>query len=92
MQRYNAEVRIIDAPPDLRVGMSANIHIAYKELSDVVAVPVSAIEYRDGSAWVKRQQGERVVATEVTLGDVGLELVEVTAGLQAGERIAVGAQ
>jgi len=92
VQRYNAELRIVDAPSELRVGMSANVHIVYKELSDVVAVPVNAIEYRDGSAWVDRQQGEHVVPTKVTLGDVGLKLVQVTAGLQVGEQIVTGTQ
>ncbi|MDH3714043.1 MAG: efflux RND transporter periplasmic adaptor subunit [Gammaproteobacteria bacterium] len=92
VQRYNAEVRISDPSPDLRVGMSANIQIAYKDLHDVIAVPVSAIEYRDGDAWVQRQESGRAVPTKVTLGDVGLELVEVTAGLSAGDRIVIGAQ
>jgi RND family efflux transporter MFP subunit len=92
VQRYNAEVRISDPSPDLRVGMSANIQIAYKDLRDVIAVPVSAIEYRDGHAWVQRRETERVVPAKVTLGDVGLNLVAVTAGLNEGDRIVIGAR
>ncbi len=92
VQRYYAEVRIHDPSPDLRVGMSANIRITYRTLDDVLAVPVSAIEYRDGHAWVQLQDGERRVPTRVTLGAVGTQLVEVESGLSAGERISVRAQ
>ena len=92
VQRYNAEVRISDPATDVRVGMSANIQIAYRELRDVIAVPVSAVEYRDGDAWVQRQEAEGAVPTKVTLGAVGLEVVEVTNGLNVGDHIVVGAR
>lgn len=92
VQRYNAELRITDATTDIRVGMSANIHIDYRELRDVIAVPISAIEYRDGAAWVQRHLADSTVPTKVTLGAVGLDFVEVRQGLNVGDRIVVNAR
>ena len=64
----------------------------FRRFSVVVRGSELAIEYRDGHAWVQRQLGERVAPSKVTLGAVGIELVEVTAGLNAGDTIVVQAQ
>ncbi|MCY1139723.1 efflux RND transporter periplasmic adaptor subunit [Actinoplanes sp. Pm04-4] len=77
-----------DAPTP-RPGMSAVIRLQVREADDAVTVPASAIINVDGRDTVWAVQGDRYERVPVTLGVQGEDVVQVTGGLDAGQRIAV---
>ena len=77
------------AAPPPRPGMSAVVDLQVREADDVVAVPVAAVVRDGASDVVFVVERGRAVRREVTLGAQGEELVEVSAGLEPGQRIVV---
>ncbi|WP_308120922.1 efflux RND transporter periplasmic adaptor subunit [Paractinoplanes bogorensis] len=75
--------------PTPRPGMSAVVRLQVREADDAVTVPASAIINVDGKDTVWAVQGERYERVPVTLGVQGEDVVQVTDGLNAGQRIAV---
>ena len=78
------------AAPTPRPGMSAVIRLHVRQATDAVTVPASAIVSVDGrdTVWaIRAGKAERV---PVTLGVQGEDVVQVTAGVDAGQRIVVG--
>jgi multidrug efflux pump subunit AcrA (membrane-fusion protein) len=52
-------------------------------------VPASALVSRGGASYLYLLKGDRVVETRVTLGGKVGELQEITAGVKAGDKIAI---
>jgi HlyD family secretion protein len=75
--------------PTPRPGMSAVVRLQVRQATDALTVPASAIVNADGrdTVWVVR--GGRFQRVPVTLGVQGEEVVQVTAGVDAGQRIVV---
>jgi multidrug efflux pump subunit AcrA (membrane-fusion protein) len=78
------------AAPTPRPGMSAVVHLRVREAVDALTVPVAAVfSSADGdSVWVVREG--RAVRTTVTVGVRGEDVVEISDGLQVGQRVVVG--
>ncbi|GAA0503681.1 hypothetical protein Ade02nite_35580 [Paractinoplanes deccanensis] len=75
--------------PTPRPGMSAVVRLEVREATDAVTVPASAIISVDGQDTVWAVRGDRYERVPVTLGVQGEDVVQVTEGLDAGQRIAV---
>jgi multidrug efflux pump subunit AcrA (membrane-fusion protein) len=77
------------AAPAPRPGMSAVAHLAVRAAKDAVAVPAAAVFNAGGkdTVWVVRDG--RAARIPVTVGVSGQDLVQVTAGVQTGDRIVV---
>jgi len=75
--------------PSPRPGMSAVIRLQVREADDAVTVPASAIINVDGRDTVWAVRGDSYERVPVTLGVQGEDVVQVTGGLDAGQRIAV---
>jgi HlyD family secretion protein len=78
------------AAPTPRPGMSAVVRLEVRQAADAVTVPASAIVNADGkdTVWAVRDGTYRQVP--VKLGVQGEDIVQVTAGLEPGQRIVVG--
>ena len=75
--------------PAPRPGMSAVVRLRVRQAADAVTVPASAVVNVDGrdTVWVVR--GGRYERVPVTLGVQGEDVVQVTSGVDAGQRIVV---
>ena len=80
---------LLDKPSQTLIpGSQVDVEIVQQQRQNVVTLPIEALQ-RTGSqpfVWVEDGQG-RAKKQPVTPGLEGLELVEVTSGLKAGERI-----
>jgi len=87
------EVMIGLARPDarLRPGMSANLEFVLAEEPDRLAVPTEAIARDATGASVQVVAGGRLTRRPVELGSANERETVILKGLQAGERVAVGA-
>lgn len=75
--------------PTPRPGMSAVAHLRVREAADAVAVPAAAVFTVDGRdvVWVVRDG--KAQRAPVTVGVPGQDLVQITEGVSAGDRIVV---
>jgi HlyD family secretion protein len=78
------------AAPTPRPGMSAVIRLHVRQATDAVTVPASAIVNAEGRDTVWAVRSGRAERVPVTLGVQGEDVVQVTAGVDAGQRIVVG--
>jgi RND family efflux transporter MFP subunit len=69
-------------PPDspLRIGMTVDVNIVFKEKQAAVVVPVDAVS----ADAVQVVNGDRVRRVSVSTGIRGAQLIEITAGVAAG--------
>ena len=80
----------IRIPGDVaRSGSVARVRLPLRALQQVVAVPATAILQDEGNAYVFRLDGDVLSRTPVTTGRHVGELVVITSGLDAGERVVV---
>ena len=71
-----------------RPGMSALVRLRVREAANAVAVPAAAVFNADGKDWVwVRSADGTAQRRQVTVGVAGRDLLEITEGLQAGEKV-----
>ncbi|WP_213453804.1 efflux RND transporter periplasmic adaptor subunit [Rhizomonospora bruguierae] len=77
------------AAPTPRPGMSAVAHLRVREAADAVTVPAAAVFSADGGDAVWAVRDGRATRVPVTVGVQGQDVVQILAGLGAGERVVV---
>jgi multidrug efflux pump subunit AcrA (membrane-fusion protein) len=73
----------------LRPGLACRLQIWLPEIRDAVAVPVTAIADRDGVPVVTVIRDEKAYETEVRLGALTNQLVQILGGVSPGDLVAV---
>ena len=87
---YTTTVKLDRPLPGLRPGMTARVEILVSEHDNVLSVPVAAIvRYDDKDHVAVKKGGDGFDWREVTLGVANDRVVEVKAGLKAGEQVIV---
>ena len=87
---FSVEVSMDSVPAGVQPGMSASISITTDEVSDVLAVPQSAIATIGEVSTVEVLQPDNTSLTaEVTLGLKGDSLTEITSGVTAGQILVI---
>lgn len=87
---YRVRLDLTAGSPTPRPGMSAVVRLQVRQASDAVTVPASAVVYADGQDTVWAVRDGRYQRVPVKLGVQGEDVVQVTSGLQTGQRIVVG--
>ena len=85
---YVVTVQIESDVPKL--GMSATATITVAQKSQVLTVPVEAVKWDGGQAYVNQMQDGQVVQKKVKIGVQGDLYAEVASGLTEGESVVVG--
>lgn len=86
---FDVEIAITDADASLlRSGMSADVEIVTREITDALLVPLTAIHTVDGRQVVTLANGE---ARPIRTGSTSGGQIEVLGGLEEGESIQLGA-
>ena len=75
--------------PAPRPGMSAVVRLQVRQATDAVTVPASAVVNTDGHDTVWAVRDGKATRVPITLGVQGEDVVQVTAGIGAGQRIVV---
>jgi membrane fusion protein (multidrug efflux system) len=73
---------------DLKPGLFATARIEQRERTPAILVPASAVQTASGTSHVYVVTGDHVEDRIVTTGQTTGDLVEITRGLKAGERVA----
>lgn len=86
-KKYIVEVKIDGQSPSLRPGFTAEAEIVIADLRNVIVVPVAAVIEQGDKYVCAVQSATAAVRRVVTLGQSDDKLVEVSAGLEEGERV-----
>lgn len=87
---YAARITIVEADPtDVRLGMTASVHVANVAGTSAIRLPLTAIVDRgnERDLWVVDPKSSRVTLRPVTLGSAQNDEVIVLTGLQGGEQV-----
>jgi HlyD family secretion protein len=84
---FTTEVALDNVPNDLRPGMTAEVEIATDRRLDVLAIPVQALAIEEGREVCYVAHDDRVERREIKVGETNQGLLEVTEGLDEGERV-----
>jgi multidrug efflux pump subunit AcrA (membrane-fusion protein) len=84
---FPLEAAVPNRDSRLKPGTFARARILSDRMDQVVAVPVSALQYRYGVNRVFLIKGDRLIAREVKTGDRLGDRMEITEGVRAGDRI-----
>jgi len=87
---YEVKMRVPNPDYRLKAGVFAEVEILARPRDDVLLVPREAIRSEDGETQVLTVQDGRAVAVAVRLGVMSPKAAEVSAGLEAGQRVIVG--
>ena len=74
---------------NIKIGMSVNCTINIEELTDVIAVPINAIQINGNRRYVVVVDGDKTEEVEVTTGLSDDNYVEIKSGLTIGETVRV---
>lgn len=87
VRTFKVRISLINPPPEIKLGMTATIHVDNFNAQRTMNIPLSAI-YQDGNSpavWVVKDNV--VTLRPVTIGNFGNGTVQVLSGLKRGECI-----
>ena len=86
-REFLVEVRVAELPPNWTVGQRAEVFVQRGLRTRVIAVPQRFLQWHNGKPGVFIAKGSKAMWRDVTLGLRGREMVEITHGLSAGDRV-----
>lgn len=86
-REFLVEVRVPKLPPNWTIGQRAEVYIETGHKADVLVVPQRFMQWREGKPGVFVAESGKAAWRDLTLGLRGREMVEVTQGLTAGEKV-----
>jgi macrolide-specific efflux system membrane fusion protein len=86
---YDATIALVNPPPDILVGMTANVAVVVATRSRVLELPSAAITTNGTLSTVQLRQNGATTVTRVQTGLVGGSSTEVVGGLKLGEVVVV---
>jgi multidrug resistance efflux pump len=84
---YPTVISIDENNPALRTGMTVEVDMVSEEVQDVLFVPVEALFTKEGSVYCRVKKAMGPEARNVVIGRSSSSFVEITSGLEAGEKV-----
>lgn len=86
---YPATIHILGTHPWMKPGMNAKVEVVVDQLADVLFVPVQSIEVENDHHFCYVNAGGNLQRRSIETGLFNDEFIEVRAGLQPGEPVAL---
>ncbi len=87
VKEYATYVQILDPPPGIRSGMTAEVRIFVEQLPNELQIPVQALYDLKGHFFCLIKKGEALETREVMIGAVNDKTVVILDGIEAGEEV-----
>jgi HlyD family secretion protein len=84
---YATTVSIDEQVGHLKPGMTAVVEIQVDHLRDITSIPIQAVVQRGQDNWCFVEQGQAVERREIALGRTNDKFVEITSGVNEGDRV-----
>jgi HlyD family secretion protein len=91
-RNFSVKIALKDPKNRLRPGMFARAHVILETLKDVITVPKRVLFERAGKSYVFVVKGRVAVMKEVTSGVHEEEVVQITSGVEPGDRVILSGQ
>lgn len=92
IKEYATEIDILDPPPGLRPGMTAQAAVVVEERSEATQAPLQAVFERDGRYYCLAHSAAGLEAKQVQVGPTNDKFVVVEAGLRGDEEVVMAPQ
>ena len=89
LQVFPVKVWFNNTEGAIKPGMSGDANIRVAQRENVLAVPLSAIQKREGKLFVSVYRNEKIEDVDVQVGISTLDEVEITGGLKRGDALVV---
>ncbi|HET6500133.1 MAG TPA: HlyD family efflux transporter periplasmic adaptor subunit [Amycolatopsis sp.] len=86
---YPITIGVTGTPSGLIAGAGATVSIIVKQLTDVLAVPSTAVHYNGGQAAVTEMNGIQQVSHPVTVGMTSNGMTQILSGVSEGDQVVV---
>lgn len=87
---FEVTIDFKEPPQEIKPGMTADIIIKTASRENVLVIPETAVEKKDGKAIVQVLKGKNLEEREIKIGLIGSDdMVEVISGLTAGETVII---
>ncbi|MEI8373313.1 MAG: efflux RND transporter periplasmic adaptor subunit [Planctomycetota bacterium] len=90
-REFTVDVRVLELPKNWAVGQRAEVYIQTARMAGATVLPAQYVLWRDGKSGVLIRQANHAAWRDLTLGLRGRDVVEVVAGLEPGDRVAIPA-
>lgn len=90
VQHFPASVALLDSPPWVSTGKSAEVRIVTGIRRNILVLPVEAVSYIDDHATCRVVAGSRIERRAITVQRADMNLLEVVSGLSEGDSVVVG--
>jgi HlyD family secretion protein len=87
IKQYATYVEMVDAPPGIRPGLTANVEIHVDQIPDAIAVPVHALHEHKGEYYCLVQNENGIEARWVDIGASNDKHVVVKSGLAVDDNV-----
>ena len=94
-KQYATLIRIIAPPPEIRVGLTAEVQIHVEHEGDAMQLPVQTVYERGGKTFCLVQNGEEYDTREVFINSTNQKVVavdETRSELEVGEKVVANAR
>lgn len=86
---FETQIEITDLPSDIKPNMTAIATIELIRKDNTMAIPVSAIIYKDEKTYIQKASVDDNALIPVELGEKGFSKVEIISGLDSGTEVLV---
>jgi HlyD family secretion protein len=87
IKRYATIVKIKNPPPELRVGMNAEVRIHVERKPNALQVPVQALAELKGHYFTLAKNGDTYETREVKIGSTNDKVATIESGLKEGDEV-----
>ncbi len=85
--RFDIVISIQGKQEALKSGLEARAEVPLSKIENVLRLPRSAVKEQDGHHWVSQPGDGAPVMTEVKIGAVGDQYIEIRSGLEASSKV-----
>jgi HlyD family secretion protein len=88
VKQYATEITILDAPKNIRTGLTAEVNVHVERTPNALQVPVQSVVEHQGKTYVLAQKGNSWEPQEVEIGSTNDSFVRIKTGLQVDQIVA----
>jgi HlyD family secretion protein len=87
VKEYAVIVQILEPPPEIRTGMTAEVRVFVDQIADAIQLPVRAVYETKRHHFVLTKKGDGWETREIKIGATNDKFVTISSGLTQGETV-----
>jgi multidrug resistance efflux pump len=88
VKQYATEIQILNPPPAIRTGLTAEVNIHVEQIPEALQVPVQSVVEHGGKTYCLVQNGLRWEPQEIQIASTNDKFIRIASGLQLNQVVA----